>query len=412
MTTTTMTTTTSRRRSAVGGQELSEAWRAAAAAATGGRREGRRGSVGNAIIDAMVPASGCEAPGFVSPAADQQHQHGSSTWAKMRRGSVFIQSLNTAGADKAREARRSAQREVDRMIEGNNKILRALEEEAIARTLGRERKSAMDGPFRRGSLGSGQVQEARLGRRSSFTVVPDQQGGGARAGRRGSLGQSANREFMDLIKDKEQHIQEQHTTEINPLRPGFTEPAAMPMWRGYSVLEKDDHTVRGGTISAGAAQDAGATRTGSPNTAGGYGCKTVKQEINLAPTHLGGPRFGRRKSSVTEQLAEGMEEIGKARGRLSQRSQEIKQNRRESFGRLLTMPKAPGWLSAERNYRRTSSSSSTELRQQTKPKTPTREEVEREERRAREMSSLKRRLRFPDIKKLLYSRPWYLRSDF
>jgi len=76
------------------------------------------------------------------------------------------------------------------------------------------------------------------------------------------------------------------------------------------------------------------------------------------------------------------------------------------------MPKAPGWLSAERNYRRTSSSSSTELRQQTKPKTPTREEVEREERRAREMSSLKRRLRFPDIKKLLYSRPWYLRSDF
>ena len=169
---------------------------------------------------------------------------------------------------------------------------------------------------------------------------------------------------------------------VRDIQSYMTEPVAMPMWRGYSVLEKDDHTVRGGTISAGAAQDAGATRTGSPNTAGGYGCKTVKQEINLAPTHLGGPRFGRRKSSVTEQLAEGMEEIGKARGRLSQRSQEIKQNRRESFGRLLTMPKAPGWLSAERNYRRTSSSSSTELRQQTKPKTPTREEVEREERRA------------------------------
>lgn len=137
----------------------------------------------------------------------------------------------------------------------------------------------------------------------------------------------------------------------------------------------------------------------------GYGSKTIKQEITLAPTHLG-IRFGRRKSSVSEQLAQGMEEVGRARGVLSKRSEEIKQNRRESFTKLMTKPKAPGWLAAERQQytRRRRSQEEKAAEQQQQQQVDRRSSGE-----MAEQAKVRTRLRFPDIKKLLYSRvPWYL----
>ncbi|QDZ24629.1 hypothetical protein HOP50_14g71670 [Chloropicon primus] len=369
------------------------------------RRDSRRGSIGSAIIDAMVVPDGNRSSARSTPSSDEGDARTApgggppaSGWARLRSSSVCIQSLGS-GPQASKGDRRTVQKEVDKMIETNTKIIKALEEDAIMRTLRNERSNAIQNAYRRGSVHAQggeatQQQEAQLGRRSSFSVTPEgpQQ---HQQGRRGSL---ANREFMELIKDKECRIHEQHTSNISPLRPGQTQPAAMPMWRGYSVLEKEDHTIRGGTITAN--QDLrGSSRGSSPNTAGGYGSKTIKQEITLAPTHLG-IRFGRRKSSVSEQLAQGMEEVGRARGELSKRSKEIKQNRRESFTKLLTKPKAPGWLAAERQMY---------TRRRSQEKAAEQQQVERSPEKMAEQAKLKTRLRFPDIKKLLYSRvPWYL----
>ena len=381
-TTTTTTTATASFAIALGGRRHStssdlsnsssspaSAWKRATesvVASNGRRRDSRRGSIGHVIIDAMSTAT--------------------STRDSIE--DLLADSSSSKRSTPETDERRRVQREVDKMIESNTKILRVLEEEAIARTLRRARSTDM--PSRRESFSLGQPPGAPV------PHPPSPQTGARRA----SLG-TLNREYMEMIKEKETEVMAQHTSNINPVRPGCVQPAAMPMWRGYSVLEKEDHTVRGGTIAVDSAdRDASrAARDAKTSTAGGYGSKTVKQEINLAPTHLNfGPRFGRRKSSVSEQLAEGMEEIERARGKLSQRSNEIKQNRRESFSKLLTKPKAPGWMAAERQgYTRDPNHGA----QAPSPNAG-----------AAKKKTTRTRLRLPDIKRLLYSRPWYLRSDF
>ena len=134
---------------------------------------------------------------------------------------------------------------------------------------------------------------------------------------------SQNQMFMALVRDKEEEVMALHAKKILPLRPGSVRPTPMPMWRGYSVLEKVDHTARGGTVqpkhehSADPAlelmpnamaihsdvlHDVGAKQNFSQQavtakTAGGYGTKTIKQEITLIPEHIrGGSRVGTSSS--------------------------------------------------------------------------------------------------------------------
>ena len=239
---------------------------------------------------------------------------------------------------------------------------------------------------------------ARAGRRSSAASLGPAFGAGsgpsnAPPSRRGSLGSdslNANQAFIAMVKDKEVAMMARHsrTERISPLTPGAVQPAAMPMWRGYSVLEKEDHTLRGGTAHSlagpAASEDApgggdgigrrlGRSRS-DPMVAGGYGSKTVKQEISLSPRHLepslgeageseqadwyrrenahaarSGAMQGRRRSKpTTQQIADGLCEIDRVRGMLRKKSVEIRRNSLEASQRLQRRPQAPGWMAAER----------------------------------------------------------------
>ena len=103
------------------------------------RRDSRRGSVGSAIIEALRQQQMMQQE---PPAEDFVGGVG-------RRNSLGFQE------------RREVQRQVDEMIEGNTKILKALEEEAILRTLGREKAKTTA------------ALAPRPGRRSSFTMLED-----------------------------------------------------------------------------------------------------------------------------------------------------------------------------------------------------------------------------------------------
>ena len=251
-----------------------------------GRRDSRRGSIGHAIMDAMsqAVATNTENPttttttttttsvgaGESAGAATGKKDGG---YAKMRRSnSITIQSIaHLARQQQSRwhdddgevfeseKRKREVQREVDQMIEKNSQMLKALEDEAIRRTLGRERMNAIHNSQRRGSVQQQHSSHgarrnslyrqdlAQISRRSSFsagaTYTSTYADGNANGlfpdGELDKANTNVNKEFMELIKDKEHVVMENHTSNITPLRPGFTQPAAMPMWRGYSVLEKE-----------------------------------------------------------------------------------------------------------------------------------------------------------------------------
>ena len=303
------------------------------------------------------------------------------------------------------EEKRLIQREVDRMIATNNKILKALEEEAL-------NKMSQTGAYRNRSQtclgmmpipmpdsGTGDISVAQGGQDEQELVGMR---GKRYAGLRGGKSRRRRSSFSStsLVGGKGGHrssgVERFHSAKGSqrergaPQKPPSSSSSLLSSYPGSS-------NKRSAAVAATAV-----------TTARGYATKNVKQEITLAPSHLGryddiedvlarrsASEKKKKKFTISEQLAEGLSDIDKERIKNRRKSIEMQQTRQEQSKKLLQSPRtSAGWMINAPHPPSTTQCSSTQYgghaqHQQDMPHAPTQS-------------------KFPDIKKMLTYRPWYL----